>query len=95
MSMWLYHNKLGWHMIWLCAEPTKRYSVYSKISVKCRGFRRIGAPFWMSFLAVFVVHGTFSYWTCPTWIPDPSFGIYTDKIHRVCIHVVSMLVEVE
>ncbi|DBA86838.1 hypothetical protein WJX79_007684 [Trebouxia sp. C0005] len=47
-----------------------------------RGFRRIGAPVWMSFLAMFFVNGTFSYWTCPTWIPDPSFGIYTDKIHR-------------
>lgn len=56
------------------------------MSVKCRGFRRIGAPFWMSFLAMFFVHGSFSYWTCPTWIPDPNFGIYTDKIHRVCIH---------
>lgn len=58
------------------------------MSVKCRGFRRIGAPFWMSFLAMFFVHGSFSYWTCPTWIPDPNFGIYTDKIHRVCIHAI-------
>lgn len=47
-----------------------------------RGFRRIGAPVWMSFLSIFVIHGTFSYWTLPSWIPDPSFPIYTDKIHR-------------
>lgn len=47
-----------------------------------RGFMRIGAPFWMSFLAMFFVHGSFSYWTLPGWIPDPSFPIYTNKIHK-------------
>ena len=57
----------------------------SKGCVGCRGFRRIGAPVWMSFLSIFVIHGTFSYWTLPSWIPDPSFPIYTDKIHRVTL----------
>ena len=49
----------------------------------CRGFRRLGAPFWMSFLAMFFVHGSFSYATLPTWIPDPTFPIYTNTIHKV------------
>lgn len=47
-----------------------------------RGFRRLGAPVWMSFLAIFFIHGSFSYFTCASWIPDPYFGIYTDRIHR-------------
>lgn len=47
-----------------------------------RGFRKIGAPVWMSFLAIFVVHGSFSYVTLPTWIPDLTFPIYTQNIHH-------------
>lgn len=49
----------------------------------CRGFRKIGAPVWMSFLAIFFIHGSFSYWTLPGWIPDPTFPIYTARIHKV------------
>ena len=55
----------------------------------CRGFRRIGAPVWMSFLAIFFIHGSFSYWTLPSWIPDPTFPIYTNKIHKVCGYCVA------
>lgn len=47
-----------------------------------RGFRKIGAPVWMSFLAIFFIHGSFSYWTLPGWIPDPTFPIYTARIHK-------------
>lgn len=37
----------------------------------------------MSFLAMFFVHGSFSYFTLPSWIPELSFPIYTNKIHKV------------
>ena len=59
------------------------WRISEDVEYVCRGFMRIGAPFWMSFLAMFFVHGSFSYWTLPGWIPDPSFPIYTNKIHKV------------
>ena len=31
------------------------------------GFHNIGFNFVLSFIAVFVIHGTFSYWTSPSW----------------------------
>ena len=54
-------------------------------NLSCRGFLRIGAPFWMSFLAMFFIHGSFSYVTLSGWIPDLSFPIYTDKINTVWV----------
>lgn len=50
-----------------------------------RGFRKIGAPVWMSFLAIFFIHGSFSYPSCNTWLPDPFFRIFTKHVHR-CKH---------
>jgi peroxygenase len=47
-----------------------------------RGFHEIGFPAYMSFIAIFVIHGTFSYPTLPTWIPDPRFPIHTKNMHR-------------
>lgn len=28
------------------------------------------------------IHSGFSYWTSPSWIPDPAFRIYLPQIHR-------------
>ena len=46
------------------------------------GFRRIGFGRLISFLAVPVIHGTFSYPSQNTWLPDPLFSINTDNMHR-------------
>ena len=32
-----------------------------------------------------LIHLFFSYPTLDTWVPDPFFSVYLDKIHR-CIH---------
>ena len=36
----------------------------------------------ISFLAIFVIHGTFSYYTQPGWLPDLFFSINTKFIHK-------------
>lgn len=46
------------------------------------GFRRLGFGYLISTLAVPFIHGSFSYPTLKTWIPDPRFPIYLDRIHR-------------
>lgn len=46
------------------------------------GFRRLGFNLLISTLAVPFVHGSFSYPTLKSWIPDPRFPIYLDQIHR-------------
>lgn len=49
------------------------------------GFHNIGFNFVLSFIAVLVVHGSFSYFTSPSWIPDLRFPIYIENAHR-CKH---------
>jgi peroxygenase len=47
-----------------------------------RGFREIGFGFILSFIAIFFIHGSFSYATAPSWIPDPFFRIWTKRMHK-------------
>ncbi|KAE8442095.1 hypothetical protein EG329_003853 [Mollisiaceae sp. DMI_Dod_QoI] len=46
------------------------------------GFYRLGYNFFLSMLAVFIIHSGFSYPTLPGWIPDPFFRIYSARIHK-------------
>nr|BAQ55595.1 caleosin [Chlorella vulgaris] len=46
------------------------------------GFRKLGFNVLLSAIAVPVIHGTFSWWTGPSWIPDPAMRIYMKNIHR-------------
>jgi peroxygenase len=41
-----------------------------------RGFHKIGFNWFLSFIAIFVIHGTFSWWSSDSWIPSPRFPIY-------------------
>jgi peroxygenase len=50
-----------------------------------RGFRNIGFNIVLAALAVVVIHGTFSYFTQTSWIPDPRFPLYLKKMYR-CKH---------
>ena len=43
---------------------------------------RIGFGRIISFAAIFVIHGTFSYVTSPSFIPSPFFPIYVNRMHR-------------
>ena len=43
---------------------------------------RIGFGRIISFAAIFVIHGTFSYVTSPSFIPSPFFPIYVNCMHR-------------
>ncbi|KAI0395209.1 Caleosin-domain-containing protein [Xylariaceae sp. FL0594] len=47
-----------------------------------RGFRRLGFGIILSMLALFIIHANFSYPTCKTFIPDPFFRLYTERIHK-------------
>ncbi|KAF9896833.1 hypothetical protein BX616_006670 [Lobosporangium transversale] len=47
-----------------------------------RGFYALGFNVFLCVLSVFVIHANFSYPTCPTWIPDPFFRVYTERIHK-------------
>ncbi|KAL4855860.1 putative peroxygenase 3 [Chlorella vulgaris] len=47
-----------------------------------RGFRRLGFNVLVSGLAVPVIHGTFAYWSGPSWIPDPRFIIHIANMHK-------------
>ena len=47
-----------------------------------RGFRKIGFNPFLSFFAIFVIHGTFSYPSQPTWVPDPLLSLNTANMHR-------------
>eukprot|EP00879_Flechtneria_rotunda_P028503 GHRR01030626.1.p1 GENE.GHRR01030626.1~~GHRR01030626.1.p1 ORF type:complete len:149 (-),score=21.49 GHRR01030626.1:195-641(-) len=49
------------------------------------GFRRLGFGRVISTLAVPFIHGSFSYPSCPTILPDPFFRIYLKNFHR-CKH---------
>ncbi|EFN52997.1 hypothetical protein CHLNCDRAFT_12749, partial [Chlorella variabilis] len=44
-----------------------------------RGFRRLGFNLFVSSLAVPVIHGTFAYWSSPSWIPDPMMRIHVSR----------------
>ncbi|BFZ57790.1 hypothetical protein PYCC9005_004844 [Savitreella phatthalungensis] len=48
-----------------------------------RGFRDLGLNFVISFLAIFIIHGGFSYPTVlrRSFVPDPLFRIYLDAIN--------------
>ncbi|TPX64149.1 plant seed peroxygenase [Spizellomyces sp. 'palustris'] len=49
------------------------------------GFRAIGFNIAFSIMAIFVIHGGFSYFSIDSWIPHPGFPIYIKNIHR-CKH---------
>ncbi|KAK9839239.1 hypothetical protein WJX81_003602 [Elliptochloris bilobata] len=46
-----------------------------------RGFHAIGFNPLLSFIAIFVIHGTFSYATQDSWLPDPLFSLLIKNIH--------------
>ncbi|KAK9827453.1 hypothetical protein WJX74_003320 [Apatococcus lobatus] len=46
------------------------------------GFRKLGYNVVVSFLAIFFIHGSFSYASQGTWLPDPFFSINTNNIHK-------------
>ncbi|PSC73727.1 caleosin CLO3-2 isoform B [Micractinium conductrix] len=46
------------------------------------GFRKLGFNVFLSAIAVPIIHGTFSWWTQNSWLPDPAFRIRMGNIHR-------------
>ncbi|KAI0116686.1 Caleosin-domain-containing protein [Hypoxylon sp. NC0597] len=46
------------------------------------GFHQIGFGIILSLVAVFIIHGNFSYPTLSSWLPDPFFRIYTANVHK-------------
>lgn len=50
-----------------------------------RGFREIGFNVLISFIAIIVIHGSFSYPSCPSILPDPLFRLYLQNIYK-CKH---------
>lgn len=46
------------------------------------GFRKLGFNQLISALALLIIHGTFSYWSGDSWIPDPAFRIWFKNVHR-------------
>jgi len=47
-----------------------------------QGFRAIGFNLLISFLAMVIINGAFSYSTLETWIPSLMFPIYIKNIHK-------------
>ena len=47
-----------------------------------RGFHKIGFNPFLSFFAIFVIHGTFSWPSQGSWLPDPLFSLNTANVHR-------------
>ena len=47
-----------------------------------RGFHKIGFNPFLSFFAIFVIHGTFSWPSQGSWLPDPLFSLNTANMHR-------------
>ena len=46
------------------------------------GFHRLGFGIILSWVAVLVIHGNFSYPTCSGWLPDPFFRVFLKNIHK-------------
>ncbi|KAI9739865.1 MAG: hypothetical protein M1818_004921 [Claussenomyces sp. TS43310] len=46
------------------------------------GFHRLGYNFFLSFLAMLVVHSNFSYPTLPGFLPDPFWRVHIARIHK-------------
>jgi peroxygenase len=46
------------------------------------GFRKVGFHPILSFIAIFVIHGTFSFASQDGWLPDLRMPIYVKNIHR-------------
>lgn len=46
------------------------------------GFRKVGFNPILSFTAIFVIHGTFSFASQDGWLPDLRMPIYVKNIHR-------------
>jgi peroxygenase len=46
------------------------------------GFHRLGFGLILSFVALLIIHGNFSYPTCPGVLPDPFFRIYLSNVHK-------------
>jgi len=46
------------------------------------GFRNLGFNGLLSFIAVLVIHGTFSYWSGDSWLPHPGFPIMLKNSHK-------------
>ncbi|KAF2623281.1 Caleosin-domain-containing protein [Macroventuria anomochaeta] len=46
------------------------------------GFHRLGFSIFLSWIAVLVIHGNFSYPTCSGWLPDPFFRVFIKNIHK-------------
>jgi hypothetical protein len=44
--------------------------------------RKLGFNPLLSFIAIPVIHGTFSWWSSPSWIPDPFLRIWMQNIHK-------------
>lgn len=47
------------------------------------GFCVLGYGMAMSLLGTLLVHLFFSYWTLPSWVPDPFFPIYIKNVDRL------------
>jgi hypothetical protein len=47
-----------------------------------RGFRSLGFNPLISAAAVPLIHGTFSYWSGDSWLPDPFFRIFLKNAHK-------------
>jgi len=47
-----------------------------------KGFRKLGFNLLLSSIAPIVIHATFSYPTLHSWLPNPLFPIYLDRMHR-------------
>ncbi|RPD77321.1 Caleosin-domain-containing protein [Lentinus tigrinus ALCF2SS1-7] len=47
-----------------------------------RGFYALGFGLVLSLFSMFIIHSSFSYPTCPGWLPDPFFRLYVDNIHK-------------
>jgi len=50
-----------------------------------QSFRALGYNIIMTLIAIFLIHGTMSYGTCDSWIPDIFFRIFIKNIKR-CKH---------
>lgn len=47
-----------------------------------RGFHRLSFGIILSLVAVFIIHGNFSYPTVSGWLPDPFFRVYLANVHK-------------